>query len=207
MMTSRAVARRSTSADEPAASAGGIWRYPVWPRLPGGAAADRGRRALRRSDARRLGQPREQSRDASRALVEILDPALAALVKDLRQRRFARTDGRAVRRRVRPHAGDQSTWRPRSLATVSDGAGRRRIRGGGAIGATDPEGGRKVEGPRSVADIHATVLTALGIDPAQGTFSDRPTDSIQRGHADRGALGRAEFLNSFVKLYGRFDPN
>jgi hypothetical protein len=40
-----------------------------------------------------------------------------------------------------------------------------RIRGGAVLGATDPEGGRKVESPQQVADLHATVLSALGIDP------------------------------------------
>ena len=40
------------------------------------------------------------------------------------------------------------------------------LRGGQVIGATDPAGGKQVDDPRSVADVHATVLKALGIDPA-----------------------------------------
>ncbi len=36
---------------------------------------------------------------------------------------------------------------------------------GVVIGQSDPEGGRTVDDPQSVADIHATVLAALGIDP------------------------------------------
>ena len=63
----RAAARRSTSSQEPAGAAGRVRRHAVRPRLPGRAAADRGRRALRRSDARRLGQPRQQPRDSTAA--------------------------------------------------------------------------------------------------------------------------------------------
>ncbi len=46
-----------------------------------------------------------------------------------------------------------------------------RIRGGQAIGATDPEGSRQVEKPKQVADVHATLLSALGIDPAKELIS------------------------------------
>ena len=47
--------------------AGGVRRNALWPRLPGRAATDRSGRPLRRGDAFRLGQPREQPRDTSRA--------------------------------------------------------------------------------------------------------------------------------------------
>jgi hypothetical protein len=46
------------------------------------------------------------------------------------------------------------------------------IRGGRAIGATDPEGSEQVERPLEVADIHATVLHALGIQYRK--FLDTP---------------------------------
>ena len=36
---------------------------------------------------------------------------------------------------------------------------------------TDPEGGRKVERPIQVADVHATLLAALGIDPTKELIS------------------------------------
>jgi hypothetical protein len=39
------------------------------------------------------------------------------------------------------------------------------IRRGVVVGETDPEGGRKLKDPYEVADVHATVLTALGLDP------------------------------------------
>ena len=30
---------------------------------------------------------------------------------------------------------------------------------------TDPDGGRSVSDPRNVADVHATILTVLGLSP------------------------------------------
>ncbi len=42
-----------------------IRRHPLRPRLPGGAAPDRGGRPVRRGDARRLGQPRQQPREST----------------------------------------------------------------------------------------------------------------------------------------------
>ncbi|MGB6042464.1 MAG: DUF1501 domain-containing protein, partial [Pirellulales bacterium] len=38
------------------------------------------------------------------------------------------------------------------------------IAAGRVVGATDPEGGKQVENPVEVADIHATVLHTLGIE-------------------------------------------
>ncbi len=41
------------------------------------------------------------------------------------------------------------------------------IRGGYKLGETDPEGSKDPDRPTSVEDVHATVLTALGLDPAK----------------------------------------
>ncbi len=83
--------------------------------------------------------------------------------------------------------GGRDHW-PQGFTMALAGGG---IRGGQVIGETDPEGGRKVSDPRQVADIHATVLTALGIDPeARGDGADRPADQVQRGDADRGVAQR-----------------
>jgi hypothetical protein len=49
-----------------------------------------------------------------------------------------------------------------SLALAGGG-----IRGGQALGATDPEGRADPVQKTTVADVHATVLTALGVDPAK----------------------------------------
>ena len=39
------------------------------------------------------------------------------------------------------------------------------LRGGQVIGATDPEARQDPTDPETVANVHATVMTALGIDP------------------------------------------
>ncbi|HVU89492.1 MAG TPA: DUF1501 domain-containing protein [Pirellulales bacterium] len=100
-------------------------------------------------------------------LVKILDPAFAALVADLRKRdllsrtvvlcggEFGRTP------KLNPLDG-RDHW-PHGFSMALAGGG---LRGGQVIGATDPAGGKKVDEPRSVADVHATVLQALAIDPA-----------------------------------------
>ncbi|HVX59529.1 MAG TPA: DUF1501 domain-containing protein [Pirellulales bacterium] len=99
-------------------------------------------------------------------LAVTLDAAIAALLDDLRQRdlldktvvlcggEFGRTP-QINRLQGRDH------W-PHGFSMLLAGG---RLRGGVVIGATDPEGGREVESPQQVADLHATVLTALGIDP------------------------------------------
>jgi uncharacterized protein (DUF1501 family) len=100
-------------------------------------------------------------------LIKILDPAFAALIADLRERDLLRHTvvlcggefGRTPR--VNPLEG-RDHW-PHGFSMAMAGGG---VRGGQVIGETDPEGGKKVADPRSVADVHATVLTALGIDPA-----------------------------------------
>lgn len=96
----------------------------------------------------------------------ILDPAFATLITDLQQHglwsdtlvlcagEFGRTP------KVNRLAG-RDHWTQGFSAALCGGA----IRGGQAIGATDPEGGRRVERPVQVGDMHATLLTALGLDP------------------------------------------
>ena len=49
-----------------------------------------------------------------------------------------------------------------SLALAGGG-----LRGGLAIGETDPEGSKEPSRPATVEDVHATVLSALGLDPAK----------------------------------------
>ncbi len=105
-------------------------------------------------------------------LLQILDPAFAALIQDLRERElldrtvvlcggeFGRTP------RINPLDG-RDHW-PHGFSMALAGGG---LRGGQVIGETDPEGGKHVADPRGVADIHATVLSALGIGPADEEIS------------------------------------
>lgn len=98
-------------------------------------------------------------------LVKILDPAMASLIQDLRDRdmldktvvlcggEFGRTP------KINPFAGRDHWTAGFSMALAGGGLAAGRV-----IGETDPEGGAKPTDPRGFADVHATVLTALGID-------------------------------------------
>src|SRR5262249_6089247 len=102
----------------------------------------------------------------------ILDPALAALVTDLRRRDLWRRTlvvcGGGFRRTptINRLAG-RDHWTQGFSMALAGGP----IRTGQVIGATDPEGGRQVHDPRQIGDLHATLLAALGIDPAKELIS------------------------------------
>ena len=97
--------------------------------------------------------------------LKILDPAFAALIKDLRQHglldktmvicmgEFGRTPS------INP-AGGRDHW-PSGFSLAMAGGG---IRGGQVIGETDPEAKEEPTGQVHVANLFATVFTALGID-------------------------------------------
>ena len=99
-------------------------------------------------------------------LVPSLDQALAALVADLDQRglldstlvvvttEFGRTP------RINTMAG-RDHW-PQAFSIVMAGAG---LKTGQAIGATDKIGATVTDRPTTPADMAATVLSVLGIDP------------------------------------------
>jgi uncharacterized protein (DUF1501 family) len=97
---------------------------------------------------------------------EILDPALAALVRDLRQRKqldktlilWAGEFGRTPKING---LGGRDHW-PTGFSVALAGGG---IRGGVVVGETDNEGKDKPKDPVAVGDLYATVLTALGIEP------------------------------------------
>ncbi len=134
-----------------------------------------------------------QNFDFVRRLSEILDPAWATLLEDLRMRgrlddtlivwmgEFGRTP------RINPQGGRDHF--PNAWTTVLCGGG---IRGGMAFGETSGDG-TQVKGPRSVstADLMATVCRALGIDPNRQNMSNvgRPIPLV-----DRGARPVAEVL-------------
>jgi uncharacterized protein (DUF1501 family) len=100
------------------------------------------------------------------AMVKILDPAFAALLRDMKRRNaLERTVvlccgefGRTPKMNV---TGGRDHWTSGySLALAGGG-----LRSGLAIGETDPEAAKDPARPVTVEDVHATVLTALGIDP------------------------------------------
>jgi uncharacterized protein (DUF1501 family) len=102
------------------------------------------------------------------AKVKILDPAFAALLRDLKSRNaldrtvvlccgeFGRTP------KINLTAGRDHWTNGFSLALAGGG-----LRGGVALGATDPEGVKDPARPATIEDMHATVLTALGLNPAK----------------------------------------
>jgi hypothetical protein len=102
------------------------------------------------------------------AKVKILDPAFAALLRDLKRRNsldrtivlccgeFGRTP------KLNLTAGRDHWTSGYSVALAGGG-----LRGGLAIGETDPEGLKDPSRPATVEDVHATVLTALGLNPGK----------------------------------------
>lgn len=95
-----------------------------------------------------------------------LDPALSALLRDLEQRDLLRSTvvlcggefGRSPSINV---GGGRDHW-PTGFSFALAGGG---LRAGLALGETDPEGGAEPKRPVAVEDVHATVLTALGLEP------------------------------------------
>jgi uncharacterized protein (DUF1501 family) len=104
--------------------------------------------------------------EGCRTQAAILDPAFAALLDDLRERKLldstlvlcAGEFGRTPK--VNP-TGGRDHW-PTGFSVALAGGG---IRGGAVVGATDPGGRADPADPVTVADLHATVLTAAGVDP------------------------------------------
>src|SRR5262249_59919087 len=101
-----------------------------------------------------------------RGRVDVLDPAFAALIRDLKERRLLERTvvmclGEFGRTPQINRLGGRDHW-PNGFSVVLAGGG---IRGGQVLGATDPEGKESPVDPVSVGDIHATVLTAVDVDP------------------------------------------
>lgn len=102
------------------------------------------------------------------ARVKVLDPAFAALLRDLKRRQLlGRTVvlccgefGRTPKMNV---TAGRDHW-PGGYSIALAGGG---LRGGLAIGETDPEGVKEPTRPTTVEDVHATVLSALGLRPGK----------------------------------------
>ena len=113
-------------------------------------------------------------------LSQQLDPAMAALIKDLKERglldttlviwmgEFGRSPGRGTNHYAR-------AW-----STVFAGGG---IKPGQVIGSTDKSGGTVADNPVNTVDFFATVLSALGIDPTKNLMSKggRPHKIVDKG--------------------------
>jgi hypothetical protein len=101
-----------------------------------------------------------------RDLLATLDPAFSTLIRDLKDRDLLRKTivlcagefGRTPK--INPQGG-RDHW-PSGFSVALAGG---RLRTGQAIGKTDPAGGADPVDPVTIADIHATILKALAIDP------------------------------------------
>lgn len=102
--------------------------------------------------------------EAHANLARTLDPAFAALLADLAERKLLDETlvvcGGEFGRTPRLNALEGRDHWPHGFTIALAGGG---IRGGTVVGETDPEGGRHVRDPRTVEEVHATVLAALGI--------------------------------------------
>jgi uncharacterized protein (DUF1501 family) len=132
-----------------------------------------------------------KNHEIQRKLVDILDPAFSALLTDLKERGLLERTivmcaGEFGRTPEINRLGGRDHW-PRGFSIALAGG---RLRGGQAVGQTDPEGIEDPTQPVGVADIHATVLTALGIDP--GKIMTSPigrTVKLSEGNPMRALLG------------------
>jgi hypothetical protein len=100
--------------------------------------------------------------------VEILDPAFAGLIADLRERgQLDRTmvlvAGEFGRTPAINALGGRDHW-PKGFSVALAGGG---VRGGVVVGATDPDGkalDNKSKDRVTVGDLHATILSAAGVE-------------------------------------------
>jgi uncharacterized protein (DUF1501 family) len=126
----------------------------------------------------------QDNTDRVKNLCRELDPAMAALLADLKERGLLETTlviwmgefGRT------PHVGKKGgrDHYPRAWTTVLAGAG---IRAGQVVGRTDRQGAQVEERPVSAVDFMATVCTALGIDYTWNfrTPEGRPLRVVDKG--------------------------
>lgn len=103
-----------------------------------------------------------------RKLVADLDPAFSALLRDLERRGLLEDTvvlcgGEFGRTPKVNSLGGRDHW-PTGFSMALAGGG---LRGGVAIGETDPEGIKDPTRPIAVEDVHATVLAALGLEPGK----------------------------------------
>jgi Protein of unknown function (DUF1501) len=96
----------------------------------------------------------------------ILDPAMAALLKDLRERKLLDNTivlcaGEFGRTPIINPAGGRDHWPSNFSVALAGGP----IRGGHVIGESDPAGKADPTDAVQVGDLHATILSAFGINP------------------------------------------
>jgi hypothetical protein len=126
--------------------------------------------------------------DRVKRLSQQADPAMSALITDLKQRGLLDSTlvvwmgefGRTPKINARGAKPGRDHY-PRAWSLVMAGGG---IKGGQVIGKTDKEGASVVERPVSALDFLATVCKVLGIDPEKQnqTPIGRPIRIVDKGH-------------------------
>jgi uncharacterized protein (DUF1501 family) len=126
--------------------------------------------------------------DRVKRLSQQVDPAISALIGDLKQRGLLETTlivwmgefGRTPKINARGAKPGRDHY-PRAWSLAMAGGG---IRGGQVIGQTDREGASVVDRPVSALDFLATVCKVLGIDPDKQnqTPIGRPIRIVDKGH-------------------------
>ena len=127
--------------------------------------------------------------DVTTRLKGTLDPAFAALIRDLAKRDTLKDTvvlcvGEFGRTPQLNALGGRDHW-PHNFTAALAGGG---IKGGTVVGESDPAGGNLPTDKRAASDLHATVLKALGIDwektirsPIGRTFArsdGKPIDAV-----------------------------
>lgn len=110
--------------------------------------------------------------EGCRSQLATFDPAFAMLIQDLERHELLDHTLVAVAgefgRTPKINALDGRDHWPHAFSVVLAGA---KIKRGIVHGATDPTGERNVEKPVKLGELHATMLTALGLDPAHEVYS------------------------------------
>lgn len=118
-------------------------------------------------------------------LIQDLDQSLSALIEDLELRGLLDETLIVVATEFgRPPEFDGQGGRGHQSAAFSAALFGGGLKTGQVIGATDDFGHKVADRPVSIPDFHATILTALNIDPSTELFdSDRPIPVTDHGHA------------------------
>ena len=123
-------------------------------------------------------------------LIQELDQAMAALIRDLKQRqRLEKTLIVVATEFGRPPEFDGGGGRghySKAFSCVLAGGG---LQTGQAVGVTDELGKKILETPVPVPDFHATVYAAMGIDPNKELYDgERPVPITDHGKVIQGLL-------------------
>jgi hypothetical protein len=124
-------------------------------------------------------------------LIRELDQALAALVLDLEEQKLLdRTLVVVATEFGRPASFDGGGGRGHHAKAFSAAMFGGGLKTGQVIGRTDDLGMKIAADPITVPDLHATMYTALGIDPAKELYAgDRPVPITDGGRAIAQVLG------------------